>query len=84
MYIYYIVHVSKSPGCTRNVNYYGLLKPKSNQSNENSYITYLVDLPGYGYAKASKTDQTKWKEIMNGFLTSRDFTVLRYYINENI
>ena len=74
------VHVSKSPGCTRSVNYYGLVKPKTIGARDQSYITYFVDLPWYGYAKASKTDQTKWKETMTGFLTSRDFTVLRYVV----
>ena len=39
---------------------------------------YLIDLPGYGFATASKTERKKWENIMNNFLTTRDFTVLRY------
>lgn len=67
----HVVHVSKTPGCTRSVNYYTLFK------SNNNHICYFVDLPGYGYARASKTDQAKWKEIIQNYLTSRDFTVLR-------
>ena len=32
---------------------------------------YLIDLPGYGYAKASKTDRTRFAQLVEGFLLSR-------------
>ena len=32
---------------------------------------YLVDLPGYGYAKVSKTEQEKWREIIVTYLSTR-------------
>lgn len=30
--------------------------------------TYLVDLPGYGYAKVSKTEKSKWASLIEGYL----------------
>ena len=32
---------------------------------------YLVDLPGYGYAKISKTDREKWKKFIHKYLLYR-------------
>jgi GTP-binding protein len=33
---------------------------------------YLVDLPGYGYAKASKTSRAKWEKFIADYLTKRE------------
>lgn len=32
---------------------------------------YLVDLPGYGYARISKTQREKWSKMINGYLLNR-------------
>ena len=69
-----IVRVSKEPGCTRSINYYGLSKDKDGKS----YGAYFVDLPGYGFAKKSKEEQTKWTEMIHNYVSSRDQSVLRY------
>lgn len=51
---------SGSPGKTRTVNFYEI-----NQSFR------IVDLPGYGYAKAGKDQMESWAEIVNAYLSSR-------------
>lgn len=56
-----IAHVSKKPGKTQMLNYY--LIDKS---------WYLVDLPGYGYAKISKRKRQDWKRMIDGYLVRRD------------
>jgi len=33
---------------------------------------YLVDLPGYGYAKASKTSRAQWEKFISQYLTTRE------------
>lgn len=33
---------------------------------------YLVDLPGYGYAKVSKTSRAKWEKFIADYLTQRE------------
>ena len=33
---------------------------------------YLVDLPGYGYAKASKTSRAKWEKFIADYLAKRE------------
>lgn len=52
-----IAKTSKTPGRTRLVNYFDF---------DSRFI--LVDLPGYGYAEASKTQQATWQDLMAGFL----------------
>lgn len=50
-----LARVSSAPGKTVSINFYdcGLFR--------------LVDLPGYGYAKASKHDQKHWSDLVDGF-----------------
>lgn len=36
---------------------------------------YVVDLPGYGYAKASKTSRAKWEKFIADYLTKRESLV---------
>ncbi len=33
---------------------------------------YIVDLPGYGYAKASKTSRAQWEKFISEYLTKRE------------
>lgn len=51
-----LARVSSVPGKTATINFYGL---------EN---LYLVDLPGYGYAKVSKSEKERWSELIEGYL----------------
>lgn len=51
---------SSTPGKTRTINYYLI-----NDS------WFLVDLPGYGYARASKAEQAKWGKFTEQYLTKR-------------
>lgn len=68
-----IVKVSKEPGCTRSINYYGLKK----DSKSSNYMAYFVDLPGYGFARKSKEEQHKWTEIIHSYVSTRNQAVLR-------
>lgn len=51
-----LARVSSMPGKTITINFYSL---------ENIYI---VDLPGYGYAKVSKTEKQRWAGLIEGYL----------------
>ncbi len=55
-----LVKVSGTPGKTRLINFFLI---------NNSF--YFVDLPGYGYAKVSKTEQAKWGKMMEDYLIRR-------------
>jgi GTP-binding protein len=55
-----LARASNTPGRTRELNYF----------NVDERIR-VVDLPGYGYAKASKTDIANWTELTRAFLRGR-------------
>lgn len=55
-----IAKVSQNPGKTRTINFYNI----NNEIN-------LVDLPGYGYAKASKSEIAKWGKMIETYLKER-------------
>ena len=52
-----LARTSASPGKTQTINFY----------NVNEWI-YLVDLPGYGYAKASEEIKAKWGKLIEDYL----------------
>jgi GTP-binding protein len=56
-----LVKTSGKPGKTQSLNFFLL---------DNSL--YLVDLPGYGYAKVSKKMQASWQTLITGYLESRE------------
>lgn len=51
--------ISATPGKTQTINFY----------NINDEI-YLVDLPGYGYAKVSEQEKMKWGQLIERYLHS--------------
>ncbi len=53
-----LARVSSAPGKTITVNFYEIDKK-----------IFLVDLPGYGFAKRPKEDQIKWQLLTDGFFT---------------
>jgi len=55
-----LARVSQTPGRTRQLNFFNLADR-----------LVLVDLPGYGYAKASKDMQRDWQGVMFDFLRGR-------------
>lgn len=55
-----LARVSSVPGKTQTINFYSL---------DN---IYLVDLPGYGYAKVSKSEKARWRDLIGGYLDDGD------------
>lgn len=55
-----LARVSSVPGKTQTINFYTL---------EN---IYLVDLPGYGYAKVAKTEKERWRELIGGYFADAE------------
>ncbi|MEO8399980.1 MAG: ribosome biogenesis GTP-binding protein YihA/YsxC, partial [Ignavibacteriaceae bacterium] len=53
-----LAKTSSTPGKTRSINYYLI---------DNKF--YIVDLPGYGYAKTSKKEREYWGKLIGDFIT---------------
>ncbi len=52
-----LAKISSSPGKTRSINFYDV-----------DETFYIVDLPGYGYAKISKSEREKWGKLVSGYI----------------
>ena len=61
---------SQTPGKTQLINFF-ITHWKQKSTQETSQI-YLVDLPGFGYAKVSKTQKKIWDKNLVEFLQKRD------------
>lgn len=57
----YLAKVSGTPGKTKLINHFLI--------NRN---WYLVDLPGYGFAKVSRTERDKWEKFIRKYLVKRE------------
>ena len=49
--------ISATPGKTQTINFYNI-----------NDVMYLVDLPGYGYAKVSEKERAQWGRLIEGYL----------------
>ena len=59
-----LARASNTPGRTQQLNYFAINHP-------DIVSLYLVDLPGYGYAKAPKTEVERWQGVLRGYLSGR-------------
>ena len=78
-----LAKVSATPGKTQTMNVFRVTssesrdasghdaEPGSQLATRHSRPYYLVDLPGYGYAKTSKTERARFASLIQGFLTAR-------------
>lgn len=57
-----LARTSSKPGKTQTLNFYKL---------NNSF--YFVDVPGYGYAKVSKSERNKWGPMMEEYFETRTY-----------
>ncbi|OGX60492.1 MAG: YihA family ribosome biogenesis GTP-binding protein [Paenibacillus sp. RIFOXYA1_FULL_44_5] len=56
-----LARTSSQPGKTQTLNYYRI----------NEFL-YFVDLPGYGYAKVSKSLRKKWGQFVESYILNRE------------
>lgn len=64
-----VAKTSSTPGKTRSINYYLV---------ENKF--YLIDLPGFGFAKVSKAERDHWKNLIEKFIELNKNIVLAFHI----
>ena len=54
-----LARTSATPGKTQTINFYNV-----------NDVMYLVDLPGYGYAKVSESEKVKWGQLIERYLNT--------------
>ena len=63
--------VSSTPGRTRSINFFGLHEQLSNGQLRPMPSLMFADLPGYGYAKISKSISAEWSSFVDPYLADR-------------
>lgn len=68
-----LAFASKIPGRTQLLNFFEL----SERDEHGEQVTrgYLVDLPGYGYAKAPEAQRSQWDALVGGYVAQRQTLV---------
>lgn len=60
-----LAKVSSSPGKTQLINHFTVVSADRKE-------WYLVDLPGYGYAKRSQTQRKSWQKMIQEYIRTRE------------
>jgi GTP-binding protein len=62
-----LAFASKTPGRTQLLNFFGV----PGDEPQAPPAAYLVDLPGYGFAKVDASTRARWDQLVGGYLQSR-------------
>ena len=65
-----LAFASKTPGRTQLINFFSLTQ--KNEDGSRDHIADLVDLPGYGFAKAAEATRKTWSDLVGGYLAIRE------------
>ncbi|MFC0775175.1 ribosome biogenesis GTP-binding protein YihA/YsxC [Terrimonas alba] len=68
-----LAKTSSAPGKTQLINHFDIV------SNDNRKW-YLVDLPGYGYAKVSQKSRRRWEQMIEGYIRKRENLVCLFVL----
>jgi GTP-binding protein len=70
-----LAKTSASPGKTQMINHFDVVSTAVSEESkkvENVYHWYLVDLPGYGFAKVSMRSRNRWEQMIENYLRKRE------------
>ena len=68
-----LARTSAQPGKTQTINFYAVTGRRDTKKEAQGMVSadekvYLVDLPGYGYAKVSQNEKQKWGKMIEDYL----------------
>ena len=66
-----LAKTSNSPGKTQMINHFEITST-ANPDSHNEVHWYLVDLPGYGFAKISLHSRRRWEQMIENYLRKRE------------
>lgn len=65
-----LARVSGAPGKTQTINYFSAaLRRRDEEEGEQRLLFYLVDLPGYGFAKTGGRNRDMWSAFIGEYVT---------------
>ena len=65
-----LAFASKTPGRTQLINFFELSR-KTPDGKSRETVGRLVDLPGYGFAKANESVRGSWSDLVGGYIAGR-------------
>lgn len=69
-----LAKTSASPGKTQMINHFGIESTVGDETGKKAELFrwYLVDLPGYGFAKVSISSRRRWEQMIENYLRKRE------------
>lgn len=67
-----LARVSSTPGKTQTINFYELEAKRMNEGLDERARFYLVDLPGYGFAKTNHNNKDQWSGFISKYLSESE------------
>lgn len=69
-----LAKTSGSPGKTQLINHFKIESIEGNDpaANRKPNSWFIVDLPGYGFAKVSQTSRRRWEQMIENYLRKRE------------
>lgn len=71
-----LARTSSRPGCTQAIQFYRVtgspVPMEEREASRGGKTLYLVDLPGYGYARVPRQQKEAWKKLVESYLLSRE------------
>lgn len=72
----HLAKISGSPGKTRLINHFSVESVKRREgealTRDNTMQWYMVDLPGYGFAKVSQAQRKSWEKMIEEYIRKRE------------
>ena len=66
-----LAKTSSAPGKTQLINHFEIISSTPTGRGKGE-AWYLVDLPGYGYAKVALKDRRRWEQMIEGYIRKRE------------
>src|SRR5580658_10787493 len=70
-----MAHTSSTPGRTRAINFFALHEGQGDKKKQRPSLIF-ADLPGYGYAKISKSISAEWPSFIEPYISERETLAL--------
>jgi GTP-binding protein len=68
-----LAKTSGSPGKTQMINHFSIESTEGETApNRKPWRWYIVDLPGYGFAKVSQSSRRRWEQMIENYLRKRE------------
>ena len=65
-----LAKTSSAPGKTQLINHFEIISNEVVKGRQEKW--YIVDLPGYGYAKVSQSSRRRWEQMIEGYFKKRE------------